>query len=204
MSRSCLWPTIFVSVARSDPSASARMPSVADTRSGTRPASVNEANSTSRTPSVALGMNRAASSSASRVLPTPPGPMRVSKGVRSSKLCSSVSSRVRPMKLLSWRGRLSCAVDGSTACRSTRSSASARAFQATVRLALDRIDVSARNPRERMVAIDELTDSIVCRAGCCSTHASMRSASGKTLVVFGSSRAWPSIKVRVSSRKVAS
>ncbi len=52
-------------------------------------------------------MTCAASCRASRVLPLPPGPVRVSRRLRSRCPFKSRSSCSRPMKLVSWRGRLS-------------------------------------------------------------------------------------------------
>jgi hypothetical protein len=62
------------------------------------------ASSTSRAPSAKCGSRRAASSRASRVLPLPPGPVRVSSRAPASRRSRSASSRSRPTKPVSWRG----------------------------------------------------------------------------------------------------
>ena len=84
---------------------SARTSSAAATASGTSPASASAASSTSAAPSAYDGSAARASSSASRVLPTPPVPASVSRRVPRSSALSSASSRPRPMNELASAGR---------------------------------------------------------------------------------------------------
>ena len=88
-----------------------RMPNTSATAWMTRAGSLTAASSTSHTPSRYAPISDEAASIASRVLPVPPGPVRV----RARAPCRSRSiwrtSRSRPTKLLSWTGRL-CARGG--------------------------------------------------------------------------------------------
>jgi hypothetical protein len=79
------------------------------TACGTRAGSETGASSTHQTPSPNSDASREATASASRVLPLPPGPVRVSSRtfpVRSSS--SSATSRSRPTKLVNCSGILPC------------------------------------------------------------------------------------------------
>ena len=62
--------------------------------------------STSQTPSSKSAMTCAPSSTASRVLPTPPGPVRVNSRADARMRLAPASSLSRPMKAVSSRGRL--------------------------------------------------------------------------------------------------
>jgi hypothetical protein len=79
------------------------------TACGTRAGSETGASSTHQIPSANRDASREATASASRVLPLPPGPVRVSSrisSVRSSS--SSETSRSRPTKLVNCSGILPC------------------------------------------------------------------------------------------------
>ena len=108
----------------------ARRSSAAAIASATSPASVTPASSTRTTPSGWDGSTARANSRASRVLPTPPVPARVSSLVSRSNDLSSVSSRPRPMKELASAGS-----DGGrsapAAGRASRSAASSAASSAS-------------------------------------------------------------------------
>lgn len=77
---------------------------------GMRAGSERGANSTNLRPSAKAAEARAADIRASRVLPLPPGPVRVTRREEASKRPTSAGSRWRPMKLLNWRGRLGTSV----------------------------------------------------------------------------------------------
>ena len=73
------------------------MPSTAATASGTAAGSVTAANSKNHTPSGNSSANRAATSIASRVLPTPPTPVNVTNRRVRTADCSSPTSDSRPI-----------------------------------------------------------------------------------------------------------
>ena len=75
-------------------------PRTAATTSGTAAGSPTAANSTTNTPSGKSCAKRAANSNASRVLPTPPTPVNVTKRWVFNAVCRSVSCASRPMKLV--------------------------------------------------------------------------------------------------------
>ncbi len=72
------------------------IPRVAATASGTAPGSPTAANSISHTPSAKLLTDRAATSRASRVLPTPPTPVSVTSRFASTAARTSATSRLTP------------------------------------------------------------------------------------------------------------
>ena len=86
--------------------AASRMPSEVATASATRLPSWSGARSTNHAPSGNKGSMCSASFSASRVLPQPPIPVRVSTRVSPSRRAHSASSRSRPMKCVRCLGRL--------------------------------------------------------------------------------------------------
>ncbi len=90
-------------VAPSGPGLSRRVDAAA---SGTSDASSRVENSTNQTPSGYWSTRCAPSSSASRVFPTPPGPVRVSSDVDATRSSASAISASRPTNVDSWRGRL--------------------------------------------------------------------------------------------------
>ena len=94
-------------------------PSTAATASGTAAGSPTAASSITHTPSGKLSANRAATSSASRVLPTPPTPVSVTSRCALSAASSSASSVARPTKLVFDGRRLPCV--GSTVFRGGKS-----------------------------------------------------------------------------------
>jgi hypothetical protein len=84
-------------------------PSTVATAWGTSVLSRNPPRSTNHTPSSNLDTCWAATCNANRVLPTPPGPARVSSFVWSRSATTCAASASRPTKLVSCRGRLCCA-----------------------------------------------------------------------------------------------
>jgi len=94
------------SISVSERPGASRTSSAEATACGTRSGSESEANSTSHSPSSNPSTRSLATSSASRVLPQPPGPVSVSKRVAASSFLTSVISCSRPTKLVSWSGRL--------------------------------------------------------------------------------------------------
>src|SRR6516165_983467 len=76
------------------------MPSTAATASGTAAGSATAASSKNQTPSGNSSTRRAATSNASRVLPTPPTPVNVTNRRAFTTACTSSSSDSRPMKLV--------------------------------------------------------------------------------------------------------
>ena len=112
-----------VSVATSGRPGSSRTPTAAATAWGTRAGSARAPSSASHTPSGWASRASAATWSARRVLPVPPGPVSVSSRVASRSRRTSACSRSRPTKLVSCRGRLcgsasSVRSDGNSAGRS--------------------------------------------------------------------------------------
>ena len=93
---------------------SSRTPSTLATALGTSVASASAASSTSQTPSRNASTRLAATAWPSRVLPTPPGAVRVSSRAAPRSRRASAISRSRPTKLVSWWGRLCGAQTGST------------------------------------------------------------------------------------------
>ena len=81
------------------------MPRTAATDSGTAAGSLTAASSMTHTPSGKLPAERAADSSASRVLPTPPTPVNVTNRCAFSAVSRSASSASRPTKLVVGRRR---------------------------------------------------------------------------------------------------
>ena len=81
-------------------------PTAAATVWGTSPGSAMGARSTNQLPSACDASDRAAISTARRVLPEPAGPVRVTRRSASSSFDISRSSRSRPMNVLSGAGRL--------------------------------------------------------------------------------------------------
>ena len=73
---------------------------------GTRAGSVTGARSTNQAPSPNRGSSSSATARASRDLPDPPGPVRVSSRVWSRSRSTSAISDSRPTNELSWTGRL--------------------------------------------------------------------------------------------------
>lgn len=72
----------------------------------TRWGSWSPARSTNQTPSRMVRRRSTAARKASRVLPTPPGPTKVSSLVRSNAVFTSTSNRRRPTKVVDSAGRL--------------------------------------------------------------------------------------------------
>ncbi len=93
-------------VSTSGRSASSATPSTPLTAFATSRGSGSPASSTSHTPSAYSGMQLRAISSASRVLPQPPVPVRESSRVVARRRPTSATSRSRPMKLVNGAGRL--------------------------------------------------------------------------------------------------
>ena len=89
---------------RSQPSS--RIPSVAAIVGTTRAGSLTGARSTKNVPSANSPDNAAATSSARRVFPVPPGPVTVSSRVVASNAVTSATSDSRPTKEVSCAGRL--------------------------------------------------------------------------------------------------
>ena len=94
------------SVAARGRPASSRTPRAAATAWGARAGSARGASSTSHTPSGYAGSTSAAARRARRVLPTPPAPVSVTRRWAPSSAATAASSRSRPTKLVSCRGRL--------------------------------------------------------------------------------------------------
>ena len=94
------------SVASSGCPASSCTPTAAATAAGTLAGSMSDASSAIQTPCGKRSSSAPATCRASRVFPVPPGPVRVSRRVVFSSRCTSASSLSRPMKLVSWAGRL--------------------------------------------------------------------------------------------------
>ena len=105
------------SVASRERPGSSRTPTAAATAWGTRAGSASAPSSASHTPSgvplqrVGRRLEREAG------LAHPPAPVRVSSGATSSSRRTSASSRSRPTKLVSWRGRLCGRAAGAAAAR---------------------------------------------------------------------------------------
>ena len=95
----------------------AAAPSAPATAGATPSGSVTLANSTSQAPSRCSSRSVAAASTASRVLPTPPGPISVTSRLERTASLSSSSSASRPTKLLSRSRRLPVAIGAGTAAR---------------------------------------------------------------------------------------
>ena len=83
-----------------------RRSSPASTALATSPGSRTSASSTSQAPAGKALLRSVAARSARRVLPTPPGPTRLTIRALASFLRSSASSRLRPTKLVASAGRL--------------------------------------------------------------------------------------------------
>jgi hypothetical protein len=83
-----------------------RRPSAASTALGTSAGSRTSASSTSQVPAGKPRPRSVAIRTASRVLPTPPGPTRLTRRPAVSFLLASASSRRRPRKLAASAGRL--------------------------------------------------------------------------------------------------
>ena len=81
-------------------------PSVAAIVDGTRAGSLIGSSGTKNTPSRNWSATSAATCSDNRVLPVPPGPVRVRRRLAARSRPASATSRRRPMKLVSWVGRL--------------------------------------------------------------------------------------------------
>jgi hypothetical protein len=96
-----------VRVSVSGRAACSRTPRVEATAWGTREESASDASSTSHTPSSNTSTSSPAATTASLVLPHPPGPVSVSKRLFSSNRSTSASSFSRPTKLESSSGKLS-------------------------------------------------------------------------------------------------
>ena len=88
------------------PASSTGMPSTLATVTATSSGSCSGARSTNHTPSPEPSKSPAASWSASRVLPAPPEPVRVTRREAAINRPTSLSSASRPMKLDTWTGRL--------------------------------------------------------------------------------------------------
>jgi ABC-type dipeptide/oligopeptide/nickel transport system ATPase component len=87
-------------------SAVSRRPRVLSSACGTSAESPTGASSVSQTPPGIRSVRRSADSTASRVLPAPPGPVRVTRRFSSSSLPTRTSSCSRPTKLVSRARRL--------------------------------------------------------------------------------------------------
>ena len=83
---------------------SGRTPSACATAAPTRRSSANDARSTHPTPTEGRSSRSAANSSASRVLPQPPGPVSVTRRACPSTARNWASSRSRPTKLVNATG----------------------------------------------------------------------------------------------------
>ena len=99
-SSSCRCRSASASVSSTGRSGSSRTPSTAATRTATSAGSVTSASSTSQEPPLKRSLSWLASRAASRVLPTPPGPHKVSMRTSASSIPRSARSRSRPTKLL--------------------------------------------------------------------------------------------------------
>ena len=95
-----------IKTSRNDRAESSRTPRVAATTSTSSDPSRNSPNSTSHTPSPNTRRASVAARSASRVLPTPPIPVNVTRRDADSKLFISDNSVRRPTKLVNSSGRL--------------------------------------------------------------------------------------------------
>ena len=90
----------------SSPRAGPETPRTAAAAGATAAGSVTPASSTSQAPPECRSRRRAAAATARRVLPTPPGPINVTKRLEPIALSTCSSSVLRPRKLLSGSGRL--------------------------------------------------------------------------------------------------
>ena len=81
------------------------MPRAAATAAGTRAGSCTAASSTRQAPSAKRPATWRATSMASRVLPTPPGPVIVTSREPSSRPATSCTASVRPTKVVSGEAR---------------------------------------------------------------------------------------------------
>ena len=86
--------------------ASSRTPIASAAVCATSSGSLSDASSTNHTPSLKRSIRSAAACSASRVLPVPPPPIRVSIRFAPSRSLMSASSRSRPMKAVGLTGKL--------------------------------------------------------------------------------------------------
>ena len=131
-------------------------PSASATASGTSDWSASGARSTSQTPSGKPRSLPDAASMASRVLPHPPGPVSVTSRLRSSRRHTSVSSRSRPTKLVSLRGRLCGPRPGSASRRARCSSGGSPSTAAKLPLRIDwysaRVSASGTSSNSRRSA----------------------------------------------------
>ena len=90
----------------SSPRAGPEAPRTAAAAGATAAGSVTPASSTNQAPPECWSRRRAAAATARRVLPTPPGPINVTKRLDSIASSTCSSSVLRPRKLLSGSGRL--------------------------------------------------------------------------------------------------
>jgi hypothetical protein len=129
------------------------IPRATATVCGTSCGSARAASSTSQAPSAYSGKTASATCKARRVLPTPPGPVSVSRGLQPSRRRSSAKSRSRPMKLVSWYGRLwpgRCGAGGSVGVGSAVGAPARRLAPSSI--ARSGSGRSSASPNRRIVA----------------------------------------------------